>query len=102
MHPLHDRVGRYLEDDDALLGLASARGGPAVLVAVTTQHLTGSWTGWAAAVRRERTGLLLDPSCPQDGEPFGVRAPPPDERTPGRGLLVVRGTAVPVQVALPP
>ncbi|KQX65652.1 FtsK/SpoIIIE domain-containing protein [Angustibacter sp. Root456] len=75
--------------------------GRALVVASTTDALTSSFTGLAAAVRRHRTGVLLQPERPLDGDVFGVAAERPDVRTPGRGLLVVRGRATPVQVALP-
>ena len=73
-----------------------------VVVTSTTDALAGSFTGLAAAVRRYRTGVLLAPERPLDGDAFGVVAERPDVRTPGRGLLVVRGQSTAVQVALPP
>ncbi|MGN6300841.1 MAG: FtsK/SpoIIIE domain-containing protein [Angustibacter sp.] len=73
----------------------------ALVVATTTDALSASFTGLAAAVRRHRTGVLLQPERPLDGDAFGVVAERPDVRTPGRGLLVARGQSTPVQVALP-
>jgi S-DNA-T family DNA segregation ATPase FtsK/SpoIIIE len=104
---------RYLMVDDAerlpdlgirrLITWASAAPpGCALVVAATTDALTASFTGLGAAVRRHRTGVLLQPERPLDGDAFGVSAERPDVRTPGRGLLIVRGRTTPVQVALPP
>ncbi|GAB3593310.1 FtsK/SpoIIIE domain-containing protein [Angustibacter peucedani] len=94
-----------LVDDADLLGSrlveAALATGRTVVASTTTAHLAGSFTGWPAALRRTRTGLLLLPGSAHDGEPFGIRAEPPDVRTPGRGQLVVRGRAVDVQVAMP-
>ncbi len=73
-----------------------------VVVAMTADHLGQSFRGVGAVVRRHRTGVLLHPSRPSDGEPFGTPAERPDCPAPGRGLLVVRGVATPLQVALPP
>ncbi|MGN6612063.1 MAG: FtsK/SpoIIIE domain-containing protein [Angustibacter sp.] len=74
----------------------------ALVVATTTDALSASFTDLAAAVRRHRTGVLLQPERTLDGDAFGVVAERPDVRTPGRGLLVVHGRATPVQVAIPP
>ncbi len=93
---------QHSEMESLLLQLSQSAAGAPLVVATTTTYLAGSVTGVAAAVRRARAGVLLQPGSPHDGEPFGVRAEPPDVRLPGRGLLVVRGTATPVQVALPP
>lgn len=66
----------------------------AVIAAARSEDVTMSFRGPAVAVRRHRTGLLLQPS-PADGELFGVRAglhrlAP----VPGRGLLVTDTTRV--------
>ncbi|MEO6504081.1 MAG: FtsK/SpoIIIE domain-containing protein [Jatrophihabitantaceae bacterium] len=64
----------------------------AVIAATRSDDVTMSFRGPAVAVRRRRTGLLLQPS-PADGELLGVRAglhrlAP----VPGRGLLVTDAT----------
>lgn len=105
-HSPRRRPGAVVLVDDAdllpssVVDEALASGAPVVL-ATTTASLAGAWTGWAATLRRSRTGVLLGASSAHDGEPFGIRAEPPDHRVPGRGQLVVRGVAVDVQVALP-
>lgn len=66
----------------------------AVIAATRSDDVAMSFRGPAVAVRRRRTGLLLQPS-PADGELLGVRvglhrlAP-----VPGRGLLVTDATRV--------
>jgi S-DNA-T family DNA segregation ATPase FtsK/SpoIIIE len=52
-------------------------------------------------VRSARTGLLLGALGPGDGEALGVRSTGDPAGPVGRGLLVVRGRAGPVQVADP-
>jgi S-DNA-T family DNA segregation ATPase FtsK/SpoIIIE len=58
--------------------------------------------------RKSRAGLLLSPRSPYDGEVLGIRlgkgtagAPTLGPHPAGRGLLVVAGTATPIQVATP-
>jgi S-DNA-T family DNA segregation ATPase FtsK/SpoIIIE len=53
--------------------------------------------------RRSRSGLILAPSSPGDGDLFGVRLSRTVGGTvpPGRGLFFHRGTMTPVQVAVP-
>ncbi|HEY0165918.1 MAG TPA: FtsK/SpoIIIE domain-containing protein [Jatrophihabitans sp.] len=64
----------------------------AVIAATRSEELAMSFRGPAAAVRRRRTGLLLQPS-PADGELLGVRiGGPPLASMPGRGLLVTDAT----------
>ncbi len=64
----------------------------AMVAAARTEELMSSFRGPAVAVRRSRTGLLLQPG-PADGELLGVRTggrrmPP----VPGRGLLITDST----------
>jgi S-DNA-T family DNA segregation ATPase FtsK/SpoIIIE len=62
---------------------------PAAVVATArSDDLAASFRGPAVAVRRRRTGLLLQPSA-ADGELLGIRTGPcPMPPPPGRGLLV--------------
>ena len=62
---------------------------PAAVVATArSDDLAASFRGPAVAVRRRRTGLLLQPSA-ADGELLGIRTGPPAmPALPGRGLLV--------------
>ncbi len=84
-----------------LLGLlkADAAAGSALLLAGSTAEMAGSFRGLTVEARRGRTGLLLGALGPADGDLLGVRAPRGDGSATGRGLLVLRGRATPVQVA---
>ncbi|OLB77613.1 MAG: hypothetical protein AUI14_15615, partial [Actinobacteria bacterium 13_2_20CM_2_71_6] len=91
---------------DVLEGFArDARDQGSVLIAAATTEdlLANPYRGWLAAVRRSRSGLLLDPASYVDGEVFGLRLPRSVAGgwPPGRGLLVQRGEDAPVQVILP-
>jgi S-DNA-T family DNA segregation ATPase FtsK/SpoIIIE len=81
--------------------------GHVVVIAGTTDDLAVGFRGFVVEARRARSGLLLNPRGPFDGEVLGVRLPRGsvdiDGRgtVPGRGLLVIRGAVTPVQVATP-
>jgi S-DNA-T family DNA segregation ATPase FtsK/SpoIIIE len=85
--------------DSILVQLARRRGPTALVVAGATSTLQHAPRGAGAAARAARTGLVLQPSTPSDGEVLGVRVAIPESRLPGRGVLVVRGEQQPVQVA---
>jgi len=78
------------------------RPGDLLVLAASTPVAVARSSGLLATGRRTRSGLLLGPSGPLDGEALGLplrhrgAAAPP-----GRGLLVRRGRATTVQVALP-
>jgi S-DNA-T family DNA segregation ATPase FtsK/SpoIIIE len=78
--------------------------GHLMVIAGTTEELSVGFRGFVVDVRRARTGLLLAPRGPLDGEVLGVRLPrKTGEPVPvGRGQLIVRGVATQLQVALPP
>ena len=88
---------------DRIVRSAGDRGG-LVIIAATTTDLSRRFSGWLFDARQSRTGILLAPAGPADGEVFDVRLPrslgagPPPP--PGRGLLVVRGEWTPAQVIL--
>ena len=94
--PVLDRLARDAHDAGRLL-----------IVAGTTEELAVGFRGFAASVRKSRAGLLLSPRGPYDGEVLGIRLPSgvagPAGASPaaGRGLVVVGGTATPLQVATP-
>ena len=71
-----------------------------VVVSGTTSELAATYRGLAVDVRRSRTGLLLGPMGPADGDLLGVRLPQAmtTPGPPGRGVLVVRGRPMLVQV----
>ncbi|GLY86582.1 FtsK/SpoIIIE domain-containing protein [Actinoallomurus iriomotensis] len=80
----------------------TARDTGSVLVAAATTDdvLANPYRGWLAAVRRSRSGLLLNPATHVDGEVFGLRLPRSLSGgwPAGRALLVRRGETTPVQV----
>jgi S-DNA-T family DNA segregation ATPase FtsK/SpoIIIE len=74
----------------------------AVVAAGTTDDLGSQYRGFVVDVRRSRSGLLVSPQSPGDGDLLGVRLPRNMVAgPPGRGLLVLNGTVTPVQAALP-
>ncbi len=76
--------------------------GCVVLAAGSTDVLVAGYRGFVVDLRRMRSGLLLCPQSPADGDLLGVRVPGcADGFLPGRGLLVSRTGVTPVQVALP-
>jgi S-DNA-T family DNA segregation ATPase FtsK/SpoIIIE len=107
------RPGAVLVDDAELLvdsGLApvlervarDARdAGVQLVVAGTTDQLVTGFRGFVVDVRRSRTGVLLSPQSAADGDLLGVRLSRATggDVAPGRGLLVARGRAEPVQLA---
>lgn len=73
-----------------------------LVLAASTPALLTRYTGPLAGARQSRSGLLLGPSSPLDGDVVGISLPRRrEERRPGRGLLVRRGRATAVQVAVP-
>ncbi|MEN3535391.1 FtsK/SpoIIIE domain-containing protein [Microbispora sp. ZYX-F-249] len=73
-----------------------------LLIAGATGDLATAYRGFAAEARKGRTGLLLNVQSPADGDLFAVRLPRGAVGgPPGRGLLVVSGTATPIQAAAP-
>lgn len=75
-------------------------GGAAIVLAGNAADMGSCFRGLTVEARRGRTGLLLGRLSPVDGDLLGVRLPAPRGGGPaGRGVLVVRGRATPVQVA---
>jgi S-DNA-T family DNA segregation ATPase FtsK/SpoIIIE len=75
-----------------------------VVAALEVQAARGAFAAWVKALFRHRTGLLLAPDPMSDAAILGfVKLPRRDlDRVrPGRGVLVRRGVADAVQVALP-
>ncbi len=68
-------------------------------VALRQHTLSTAFRGLAPTLAGRGTGLLLGPTSPHDGEPFGSRIEPPATACPGRGLLLIRGRTVEIQVA---
>jgi S-DNA-T family DNA segregation ATPase FtsK/SpoIIIE len=75
--------------------------GSALVLAATATDMAGHFRGVTVEARRNRSGLLLGAIGPVEGDLLGVRVGRVGggDARPGRGLLVVRGRARPVQVA---
>jgi DNA segregation ATPase FtsK/SpoIIIE, S-DNA-T family len=101
---LIDDATRFDDTDRLLEGLTSAsRGDLHVIGSARTDELRSDFGQWYRPLRRSRTGLLLQPDLPGDGDLLGARLP---RRVPvplvvGRGFLVTAGSAELVQVSLP-
>ena len=76
--------------------------GVRVLVAGSPDTLATSYKPWVQDLRKSRSGLLLAPSTPMDGQVFGMNLPRSliSDPLPGRGLLVDRGAMTALQVAM--
>jgi S-DNA-T family DNA segregation ATPase FtsK/SpoIIIE len=77
------------------------RTGGLVVCGAEARALAIQYRGLAVDVARARTGILLGPASPVEGDVFGVRVPAEPDAPPGRGHLVRRGHLTPIQVALP-
>jgi DNA segregation ATPase FtsK/SpoIIIE, S-DNA-T family len=101
---LVDDATRFDDSDRLLEGLTSAaRGDLHVIGSARTDELRSDFGQWYRPLRRSRTGLLLQPDLPGDGDLLGARLPRrvPVPLVPGRGFLVTAGSAELVQVSLP-
>jgi DNA segregation ATPase FtsK/SpoIIIE, S-DNA-T family len=75
----------------------------ALLVGGTTGEMVSGYRGYVVEARKTKSGVLLNPDHPMEGELLGIR-PPRSAVGPmpkGRGLLVLRASYLPVQVPLP-
>jgi S-DNA-T family DNA segregation ATPase FtsK/SpoIIIE len=85
-----DRIVRAAADRDGL-----------VILAGTTSDLVRRFSGWIFDARQARTGIILQPAGPADGDVFDLRLPRSTGSLPqpaGRGILVVRGVPRPAQI----
>ena len=76
----------------------------ALVIAGTTSELVNGYRGYIVAARKGKTGLLLTPEHPMEGDLLGIK-PPRSSVGPapqGRGLLTIRGGYSTIQVPLPP
>ncbi|MFC9091215.1 FtsK/SpoIIIE domain-containing protein [Streptomyces sp. NPDC057072] len=97
-------MGAEIDSDLALLARGGAGTGWGVLAAGNAESLSLSLAGWMGQVKRNRTGMLLSPQGPSDGDVIGVKLPRGvvgQAPQPGRGLLHLGdGTLRTVQVPL--
>jgi len=77
--------------------------GTVVVAAGTTDELVTGYRGFVVDLRKAKSGVLLSPQGAGDGDLLGVRLSRATggDVQPGRGLLVRRGRAEPLQVARP-
>ena len=73
--------------------------GASLVLAGSASDMAGCFRGLTVEARRGRTGVLLGQVAPVDGDLLGVRLPRTPPGPVGRGVLVVRGRATPLQVA---
>jgi len=74
----------------------------ALVVGGTTSEMVNGYRGYIVEARKTKSGVLLNPEHPMEGELLGIK-PPRSAVGPmpkGRGLLVLRGTYLPVQVPM--
>ncbi len=74
----------------------------ALVVGGTTGEMVNGYRGYVVEARKTKSGVLLNPEHPMEGELLGIK-PPRSAVGPmpkGRGLLVLRGSYLPVQVPL--
>jgi S-DNA-T family DNA segregation ATPase FtsK/SpoIIIE len=77
--------------------------GTVVAAAGTTDELVTGYRGFVVDLRKAKAGVLLSPQGPGDGDLLGARLSRATggDVVAGRGLLVLRGRAEPLQVARP-
>jgi S-DNA-T family DNA segregation ATPase FtsK/SpoIIIE len=87
---------------ETLVGQASAAG-HVIAFAAATDAAAAAFRGPLAVARRAKTGVMLWPSSPHDGEVLGLRLPRRTIGTepPGRGWLAILGRGRRVQLADP-
>ncbi|MDQ1686261.1 MAG: segregation ATPase FtsK/SpoIIIE, family [Frankiaceae bacterium] len=84
------------------LEMMARRGRDTTLRLVAACDITAAlraYGGWVGELKKDRHGLLLQPDADNDGDLFGLRLPQLRTNPPGRGYLVTRFGAEPVQVA---
>jgi DNA segregation ATPase FtsK/SpoIIIE, S-DNA-T family len=76
----------------------------ALVIAGTTSEMVNGYRGYVVEARKTKSGLLINPEHPMEGDLLGIK-PPRSAVGPapkGRGLLVTRGSYLAAQVPLPP
>ncbi|MBB2890043.1 FtsK/SpoIIIE domain-containing protein [Flexivirga oryzae] len=88
--PIDDLLADYLQHGRRHGGIVCATG--------QTDSLMNAFRGAVAELRRRQTGIILQPGR-RDGDLLGATLAPAGRPQPGRGALVIRSRAVPIQVA---
>lgn len=88
--PIDDLLTDYLQHGRRHGGIVCASG--------RSDTLANAYRGAVAELRRKQTGVILQPGR-RDGDLLGATLGPAGRPTPGRGALVIRSRAVPIQVA---
>lgn len=88
--PVDDLLTDYLQHGRRSGGIVCASG--------RSDTLANAFRGAVAELRRKQTGVILQPGR-RDGDLLGATLGPAGRPMPGRGALVIRSRAVPIQVA---
>lgn len=89
--------------EPVVLELAQDLGHPSswCVAAVDARRAASLYRGVVPELARHATGVVLSPVSPNDGDVLGVRVEVARRRLPGRGVIVLDGAALPIQVADP-
>ena len=88
--PVDDLLADYLQHGRSSGGIVCATG--------QSEALMNAFRGAVTELRRRQTGIILQPGR-RDSELLGATLSPGGRPQPGRGVLVIRSRAVPIQVA---
>ncbi|MFC6705624.1 FtsK/SpoIIIE domain-containing protein [Flexivirga alba] len=88
--PVDDLLTDYLQHGRRHGGIVCASG--------RSDTLANAYRGAVAELRRNQTGVILQPGR-RDGDLLGATLGPAGRPVPGRGALVIRSRAVPIQIA---
>lgn len=88
--PVDDLLTDFLQHGRRHGGIVCASG--------RSDTLANAYRGAVAELRRKQTGVILQPGR-RDGDLLGAALGPAGRPAPGRGALVIRSRAVPIQVA---
>lgn len=112
LHQVHPGLSVLVDDAEGLDGSPAERvvldvaqqldeTGAWCAAAVDARRAPGLYRGVVPDLARHGTGVVLSPTSPSDGDLLGIRADVAQHRVPGRGLIVLDGVALPLQVADP-
>ncbi|ADU47803.1 FHA domain containing protein [Intrasporangium calvum DSM 43043] len=71
------------------------------VAAVDARRAASLYRGVVPELARHATGVVLSPVSPNDGDVLGIRVEIARHRLPGRGVIVLDGATLPIQVADP-